>query len=207
MITAIGIFAGEPAGEPPIELAFDPTMLASNSVLTNSNKTLSANGSGGGSLFGGARGNIASSGKRYFEFYVTEDFVNVYPTVGVCQSFDGSAGELPSGASWLNAVGLRMNGTYAHEPTSTSYSAWGGGIFSTGDTVGVAFDSDAGLVWFSKNGTFVGDPVAGTGGITTSSTGPLYPAASAGYVTTGKVTLVGTGTVYGPPTGYSLIEG
>ncbi len=61
-----------------------------------------------------------------------------------------------------NAAGLRSNGTN----TTTLFSA-----FAQNDIVACAYDLDNGKVWFSKNGTWSGDPSAGTGaaytGITT----------------------------------------
>lgn len=57
-----------------------------------------------------------------------------------------------------------------------------------------------------KTAFFHGDPVTGTGGIDTNTTRARYPAASAGYSTTGRVTLVAADTLYNPPTGYVLLE-
>jgi hypothetical protein len=58
---------------------------------------------------------------------------------------DLGVGASPSGATTFDGVTLTPMAGYA-----------------SGDTVMIAFDADTGEVWFGVNGTFTGDPVAGT---------------------------------------------
>lgn len=87
------------------------------------------------------------------------------------------------------ATGVVRNGG----TTLTTYAT-----FSAGDRIGVAVDFGANKIWWSKNGVWNGDPVAGTGGVSISA-GTYYPAGSANNL--GSMRLVATNT---PPFGYGL---
>jgi hypothetical protein len=83
-----------------------------------------------------------------------------------------------------------------------------GTTYTTGDVIGVALDSTAGKIYFSKNGTWqnTGDPVAGTNPALTGITGLQFPAAALYSLTgphavTGRFKLAGFSTA--PPSGYS----
>ena len=105
-----------------------------------------------------------SSGKFYWE----EHFVStgndaglVYVGVKSTQGFDDDY--------WM----IRgANGEAEHNGTQTNIS---GVDWDVGDTVGIAVDLDSGKWWVSINGSFVGDPVAGTGEIHSGLSGTLTP--------------------------------
>jgi hypothetical protein len=60
--------------------------------------------------------------------------------------------------------------------TGGSASALGTGSYAAGDQVNVAVKRSTGEVWFGKNGTFNGDPVAGTSPAATITATVFYPA-------------------------------
>ena len=57
--------------------------------------------------------------------------------------------------------------------TSTSYGTWFEDASVATEIVGIAYDSDNGKVWFHKNGTWQGDPSAGTGEAFSGITGNI----------------------------------
>lgn len=77
-----------------------------------------------------------------------------------------------------------------------------GPTFINGDVIGCAYDANAHKCWFSKNGTFVGNPAAGTGGLALLST-PYNPCAWT--ITSGDIVgAFSTGSfAHAPPTGFA----
>ena len=159
------------------------------------------------STWGTVRGTIgAASGKWYYEF--TVDGAG-YTMVGV-QSLDDS---LPSTYLGLSSDGsygyFGLNGTiYANGATlSPSYST-----FTTGDTIGVAWDADAGKIWFAKNGTWQGsgDPAAGTNALVTGIPNDVYTAGvsvqSSGGTPGGTANFGQRDFAYTPPTGFNALN-
>lgn len=73
--------------------------------------------------------------------------------------------------------------------------------YTTGDIVGVAWNSVTGDVWFSKNGTFTGNPAAGTGA-QANLTGTIYPAAT--IDASGSVQTIQAVNTYSIPSGFKL---
>ena len=71
-----------------------------------------------------------------------------------------SQSALNSSVNASQSRGYFINGQKYSNGSLSSY----GNSFTTNDVIGIAFDVDAGKVWFSKNGTWQasGDPVAGT---------------------------------------------
>ena len=71
-------------------------------------------------------------------------------------------------------------------------------------TIGVAVDGDIGSVWFSRNGSWYGDPALGTGAAITGMSNSIFVGVSldddANSITANFST---TGLLYSPPTGYS----
>ena len=97
-----------------------------------------------------------SAGKHYAEFVMTEVTAPITAGVGLApDAFAFStdwAGKGSSYAHWKS--GLFTGGSNVNSKS-----------FATGDVIMVAFDADAGKIWFGKNGTWYdsGDPGAGTG--------------------------------------------
>ena len=145
--TPANVFATMNPLVPTASLAFSN----GNTTLTGSNDTLFA--SNNNSTLG------VSAGKYYAEVEYDTAGGNTSPTVGVTP-ITTSATTNTTG-SVTDAVVIRMdNDLYVEGATTSAYL---GSTPSAGDIIGIALDLDNGKVWFSLNGTFVGDPVAGTG--------------------------------------------
>lgn len=123
----------------------DTTLTGTNATNYASNNT---------STFG------VSSGKYYFEIEYDTAGSNNFSSIGI-SPISISATTNPTGA--LNDVILvtMENQLYVEGTNSASYL---GSTPTTGDIIQIALDMDNGKVFFGLNGTFVGDPVAGTGG-------------------------------------------
>ena len=156
--TPSNVFATMNALVPTGSLAFSN----GNTTLTGSNDTLFA--SNNNSTLG------VSAGKYYAEVEYDTAGGNTSPTVGVTP-ITTSATTNTTG-SITDAVVIRMDNDLYVEGVTTS--AYLGSTPVAGDIIGIALDLDNGKIWFSLNGSFVGDPVAGTGaafdGITSGET-------------------------------------
>jgi hypothetical protein len=102
---------------------------------------------------------------------------------------------LGDGGISLRTGGYNYNGGY----TGTGIS------FAGGDKMMVAWDADAGKIWFGKNGTWLsgGDPGAGTNPLKTGITGTLYP--FGGIYESNNVVVANFGAtafIYTVPTGF-----
>jgi hypothetical protein len=153
-------------------VTWNPADKTSNCTLSNGNLTAEL---AGGNIEGVRATGSGRSDKFYFE--VSVDAVSAFPGIGVA---DASA--LLNTNQWIGNSGNNdgilqaRDGTLFHSNGSTT-----GFTFTTGDIIGVAIDQPNGLAYFSKGGTWQlgGDPAAGTGGISFTSSGPLYPALQA----------------------------
>ena len=112
----------------------------------------------------------ASSGKYYFEIEYDTAGSNVSPSVGI-SPISIYPTTNPTAAVTDFIVITMQNQIYVEGTNSASYL---GSTPTTGDIIQIALDMDNGKVFFGLNGTFVGDPVAGTGaafdGITSGET-------------------------------------
>ena len=98
------------------------------------------------------------SGKWYWEVTWVSGSGNEQQT-GICPSNAGLANQ-PSN----NAGGSEIQ--YWDDTIKTlgvDQGAYGGTSFSAGDVIQIAYDADAGDFWVGRDGTFQGDPGAGTG--------------------------------------------
>lgn len=163
-----------------------------NAAITLSGGSLRATGSGAG--FQTARSTTSkSAGKWYFE--ATLEVVVGTATTGVGISVGGA---LPvylgngDGSTGIYASG----GVYDNDVLTPLAS------MTVGDVMGVAVEIATGKVWFSKNGVWSGDPVAGTGNFTVTTGVPLFAGfcdADGGSVT---VNFGATSFTTAPPTGF-----
>ncbi len=117
----------------------------------------------------GSTGNIRSSangtGKKVASFTCTA--VGTAFAVGLCNT---TFAQYDSGAT--NTLRYFFN-NYVDLMGASQGAGWS--TYTTGDRIDVAFDRTANRAWLGKNGTWVGNPVAGTGGIDISGlTGNLY---------------------------------
>lgn len=179
---------------------FDPSRVGAFITLSDANKVASSTTSGGSwrSVYG-LKG--IGSGKAVFAVRIdalspTRSFVGVGDAAA---SVDLYIGADAHGWGYLSSGGSRHSG------------AGGAGslaAYTVGDVVMVAVDATAGKIWFGKNGTWVGDPAAGTGAVFSSLAGTLYPGVS--RETNGlSVTLLVTASEigYALPTGFSTWSG
>jgi hypothetical protein len=174
-------------------LSWDPAAMGSGITLSNSNLTASVTSSSATQL----RSTVGySSGKHYAELTLVA--ISSNSVLGIEDntfSLDGYPGSDGHGLGWYpNAyAGYNSNWLLLN-------------AYSSGYTIGVAYDAGLKRVWFSLNGTWMGDPVAGTGYIDMSSPGLTGP----GYIMFGGVNgdsaTINFGTTafsYAPPTGFS----
>ena len=110
-----------------------------------------------------------SSGKWYWE--VTLNANDIYGAYGIsttAESVDYLLGQT------LYGYGYTCDSNLFH---NNGWTVWGS-TCGNGDVVGVAVDMDAGKIWFSKNGTWLGsgDPATGTNPAFTGISGTFYPA-------------------------------
>lgn len=142
-----------------------------------------------------------STGKYYFEVEtVSNPGIAANTTVGVqngSESLNSYIGDSTNG--W----GYQSNGRYYNSLANTGNPTW-----STGGTVMVAVDLDNNKIWFGLNGTWDGDPAAGTGeAYSNLSTGDIYPAASPYHsYHTCTAHFVESDMSYSIPTGFSAWE-
>jgi hypothetical protein len=142
-------------------------------TLTNGNLDVrhSSNGAGNDAI----RSTLSvGSGKWYYE--VTPAVSNTLCYVGLSTPQESLGPEI--GNSSTSYACYLSDGTKRNSNTATAY----GSAFAAGDVMGVAFDMDAGKIWFSKNGTWFasGSPAAGTGEAFSGITGLKSPALSPG---------------------------
>lgn len=134
-----------------------------------------------------------SSGKWFCEMYVTalgaESSVGISRGINIMNTYVGSSSD-----SW----GYYYNGLKYNNASSASY----GSSYTTGDTIGAAFDADAGTIVFYKNGTSQGTAY------TSLTSGPYYFATSGRSSTSANDVTMNFGQQawkYAPPAGYKAL--
>jgi hypothetical protein len=188
----------------------NPLSLAGSGTgsLTNANLTLTSPGTNGT----GAQtaGSIAvTSSKYYFEgTFSTLTSASGYLCFGVQNGsvvISGLSGSTRAGTNtwWISDDGnYRANGG--------SITASGLGAFSAGNVAMIAIDASTGKGWIGKNGTWVGDPAAGTGNTFSSLPALIAPFAQAiRNTTTSSVLNANFGQrpfAYTPPTGFKALN-
>ncbi len=167
---------------------------ASPITLSNGGLTFTTDASGHQGVRGTAGHN---SGKRYFE--VTCNQTGPFGGFGISNA----------GASLTIFLGSTIDAAVYYDDGNAYYggSALGAaGAYAASDVLSVAVDIDADRVWFAKNGSFSGDPVAGTGGISVPGIGaPVYPIGGtyAGGVAIQTANFGASAFSYSPPTGFA----
>lgn len=190
---ASGGGGGSPAPDPPAELWHATNKLTG---VTISNGGLTATKGGGG--YGGGRGETGDlTGKGAME--VT---IEVY-------AFNFSFG-ISTNIIYNNYVGDGFNYSWGYHSNGNILHA--GGVASAvppigivGTKVAMAWDKDAGKIWWGFDGTWEGDPGAGTGALVTDADFTNTTARIAYAVSgTGSVTISTTPTI-ALPTGFSWL--
>jgi len=145
-----------------------------------------------------------TSGKYYFEF-VRKDVDNgtEYGIKPADTHITGNLSGYSTGVHIENAGDLYVNGSRTQQDYLTD--------LADDDVLNVAFDADTRQVWFGRNGTFVGDPAAGTNPAAThdvSDTGyiPWIRVVGSGGNETGAVNFGQMPFIYTAPSGFSALQ-
>ncbi|HHT8991157.1 TPA: SPRY domain-containing protein [Burkholderia cenocepacia] len=152
---------------------FNPGYKHSSIALSNGN--LTATFSGTQAVVLGTNG--YASGKHYFEIAFTSGSSSGNSSIGIAPGneplsnqvgYDDNSGAV---AVFQGSGAIYINGSKVGS---------GSGFSTAGNVVGVAVDADQKLVWFRTgtgqwNGSGTADPVAGTGGISYSIAGNVFP--------------------------------
>jgi len=183
------------AGTNPAEGAFsnkfNPAQTAAEIVLTeNDTHAFIAQSTWRSSV---AIAPLASGKKYYWEAEASGPHAMI--GIGSDVNINSYVGVTPNSYSWRKNYGYLYN--YGGYTTSQTYA--------NGDRIMVAFDPDAGKLWFGKNGVWIGDPDNGAGAQFSNITGTQYPAVGI-YASWVKLYFKQTELTYTPPTGFDLSE-
>lgn len=143
-----------------------------------------------------------AAGKWYFE--ATQDSFTGASSVGLCDAacnakYDGTY----LGAAGNVSIGFFSNGNVGVNASFSAITA----TFGAGDVVRIAFDMDAEKVWLGVNGTWGGDPAAGTGGHTIPFGDAAFPGVGMQGATDGwTVNFGATAFAQSVPTGFSAFN-
>lgn len=168
-------------------------------TLNPLNKASSVTLSGGNLVYTttaqrGAYGTIGvSSGKWYWEWKPGATGSETWVGIGTPNSPTNVA--LDSGTP----SGVIVYGGFNGNLFTTGAGAAYGATFTTGDTVGVALDMDAGTLTFYKNNTTQGTAAS-------SLTGTKVPVVSASNTHSGTINFGQTAFTYTPPTGFVALN-
>lgn len=189
---------------PPITLKWNSADAHADIVLSNSDLTAAHSVA----AFRMVRANISkSTGKWYFE--VTFDTLVNFGTVGLANATQSLADYVGGSANSWSTGSSGPSQTY-YNGSSTSVTPY---AISSTERVDVAWDADAGYVWFRCDGNWIGasgvdtgfgvgigDPATGSNPRYTGVTGTLFPACAPGNG--GQITINSTlvGTI---PSGFS----
>ena len=134
--------------------------------ITLSGGNLIATKAGG---WAGVRATIGkSAGKWYWEVKCTgADTGNAENLMGIGRADATLYGPGTDTKGWVREGG----GKKRYNNSSSAYSD----AMSSGDVIGFALNLDTGKIWTSRNGTWTGDPVAGTGEMFAASFGTVFP--------------------------------
>lgn len=183
--------------------AWDPANTAASITLSGGNRTATGNANSGGiakSL------SSKSTGKWYAEVKNT-----AYSSAGT--NGCGMIGIVTSGETLTNYLGQGSGcaGIWRVGASSVrSYFAAAetihSGTAATNDVYMLAWDADAGLVWFGRNGTWVGsgNPAAGTGATHSGSSLQGTHFLATGPRNNANATVLQTTLSYSPPSGFSV---
>lgn len=187
---------------PDIPVRFGIHTSDKDALVTLSNGNLTVAGSGTDTTdYQSARcDHVLGTGKYYMEFLIDQKTANLAIGMGNGMTMSTFWG-FPSDAVCYFAPG----GIWKNNANIATYAA-----YTTGDIVMMAFDGPTGKVWFGKNGTWNGDPAAGTGQATTLTAGSLTTSPRFGATlrrSGDQVTLklAAADFTYTPPSGFAAI--
>jgi len=140
---------------------FNPLFAVTSLTLSNGNLETSSPGA----AWKNAKGTFAmTSGKWYWEHTV--------PATGASDGYIGGVATATADYSSSSTGIWGRQGTtkYSNGSSSTPFSST-----TSGDILGFAFDADTGKLWVAQNGTWVGDPAAGTSESWSSIPSGVFP--------------------------------
>jgi hypothetical protein len=174
-------------------------------TLSNGNLTLT----GFGNAFRITRSTLGmTSGKWYCEFVITSEGAPsriCFGLLGSPATLSGSLGDTSNGYSIYESGAniLKYN-------NSTATTLVSGGSLDPSDVQMLAYDADAGKLWFGKNGNWFasGDPVAGTNQVFSSVSGQPYFVAVQAYNSSdvGQINFGQQPFSYTPPSGFVALN-
>lgn len=138
---------------------FDPELTHASIVLSNGDRTAYLAGTSETRYYNLVVKEGASSGKRYIEFVFDTISNGFMPSAGTMDhttalTFPASVTELGGGQGYS----MRANGSQYGGALTAIFPA-----FAAGGVLQIAVDIDTLQLWWGKNGTWSGDPAAGTG--------------------------------------------
>lgn len=180
-------------------IAWNPKDIGTGLILTGLNRAIRS-ASNKAASYSSARANISrTTGKFYFETKKMSTGGSGFCLMGI-----GNAT-----APLTNYVGSDANGWGFYEDTGQKYHSGTPASMSSqwalNDVVGCAVDIDAGKVWWSKNGVWVGNPATGTGEAYSGLTGTLYPMISETNSNANKMqsAFMARDFAFAPPAGFA----
>lgn len=188
------------------EESFDPANKDADITLSNNDKTATNTANSVNNTAIGETGK--STGKWYFEASTTDvgGGTDSHKVGIVNSSVNPTNYELGNDANSIAYRGFDGNANKGGI-TQATYTAWT--TPSTTYRIMVALDATNEIVWFGLNGTWNGDPAAGTGGIDISSLGGGALKAAVGLYNTSTPAVAMTGAFsdadvfYTPPSGFT----
>ena len=154
----------------------DPNLVYQFVTVDPATLTISHTSTNVGAIRGTRATSGRTSGKFYAEFLCTSVLANGNPAnlsqkIGLVAQDAATAGTIDPGSN-IEGTHIRPSSfIYYNQGNSTDLA----GGASSGDRMGMVIDHDTSEVWYTHNGVALnGDPVAGTGGIPFTITGPVF---------------------------------
>ena len=185
-------------------LTFDPLRKHSSITLTAGDRTAIGSANSGGQVLAK---NPKSSGKWYLEALVDSYAIgsgsNGIGVIGLSTDAAPLSDYLGKSPSCCGVWGVGSS-TAAYLSGATASPGPVLGSVSGGDVFGMAWDADTGKVWYSKNGSWSGNPSAGTAPThsSTSLTGLHY--AASGPRNIGNSVTLSSSPAFPVPSGFTV---
>jgi uncharacterized phage protein (TIGR02218 family) len=154
---------GGSGGSPGTDTVFNSADKGADLTLSGSDLIVTRDGTNNNAWRTVRVTNSRNAGKYYFEFDNTTNGATAGSMIaGLCKSTQSLTTYI--GAT-TDGWGLQANNTAGAKSyfNAANTSPFGASFLSAGQNMMVAVDFDAGKIWWGLNGTWVGDPAAGTG--------------------------------------------
>lgn len=185
--------------------ALDPSKKGAGITLSNGNQT---------AVFTAAQQTVLgatgiTTGKYYFEVTFAAGASSGNGAVGLVPSNEPLTGsQIGYNDGMIGSIGCFQSSGNIYKDGSSSSVGSANNFSSVGNTLCVAVDADARLVWFKMgsnawNGTPSASPITGVGGVPISGTGTIYPAIGTDRVSTWLANFGAVNFTQVVPTGFS----